>query len=74
MNANVEQQADGHGADTAIDVVLTQARTDRTLLDDGLRSGQRAGTQQQRQLAGFGGLQAGDTEARLTARFEWSRR
>ena len=41
-----------------------EARTDRTLLDDRLRRRERAGAQQQRQLARFVRLQAGDAEAR----------
>ena len=69
-----QQQADAHRVPAALDVVLAEARTDRPLLDDRLRCGERAGAQQQRQLACFGGLQAGDAEAATTARSESSRR
>jgi hypothetical protein len=64
MNAKRQDQADGHRMPAATDVVRSEARTDRTLLDDCLRSCQRAGAQQQRQLASFAGLQTGDAESR----------
>ncbi len=49
---------DQHGADSrrhlaGLDRVLTEARTDGALLDDGQRRRQRAGAQQDRQVVGL---------------------
>ncbi len=46
----------------AVDVVLAEARADRALLHDVERRRERAGPQQQRQLAGLAGQQPGDLE------------
>ena len=45
-----------------VDVVLAEARADRALLDDVERRRQRAGAQQQRELARLAGHQARDLE------------
>ena len=56
------RKTDPGGMEAALDVFRTQARTDGTFLDDLDGCGERAGTQQQCQIARFRVVQAGDLE------------
>ncbi len=56
------EHADNERPEAAIDVVLTEARTHRALLDDVERRGQGAGTEQQRELASLARHETGDLE------------
>src|SRR6185295_15493024 len=56
------QIADDGGLYASIDVVLAERRADRALLDGNDRRGQRAGAQQQREVASLEYTQARDLE------------
>ena len=56
------EHADDQRAHAALDVVLAEARADGALLDDVERRRERAGAQQQRELARLARQQAGDLE------------
>jgi hypothetical protein len=58
-----QHEADNDRLHAAVDVLLAEARADGALLDLEDRRRQRAGAQQQGEVAGLEGLEAGDHEA-----------
>ncbi len=59
------EKTDRNGVESAIDVVLTEARADGAVFDFINRRGQRACPEQQRKIARFAGGQAGGSETVL---------